>query len=132
MTVGVHGKQSKTGKVQIMGIDRSDYLMIGWKLNTELVDHKDFDWHLVYDRAPDEFIYDGMCGKYIAFGKMVLYSDAYEGFTFTELEPADLVISEEEATELKELFREITFGQKLLDWSISGFEPKAFLFSHFS
>ncbi len=115
-----------------MGVDRSDYLMIGWKLRTELIDREDFDFDRVYDRAPDEFIYDGMCGSYIVFGKLVLYSDLYEGFTFSELEPADLVLSEEELEELKELFREITFGQELLTWSISGTEPKAFLFSHFS
>lgn len=115
-----------------MGLYRTDYVMVGWKLKKELVDHVDFDWDRVYDRAPDEFIYDGMCGNYLVFGKLVLYSDEYEGFTFAELEPADLVLSDKELNELKELFREITFGQLIEDWVKTGSEAKAFIFSHFS
>lgn len=115
-----------------MGVYRTDYVMVGWKLKKKLVDHVDFDWDRVYDRAPDEFIYDGMCGNYLVFGKLVCNSDGYEGFSFTGLEPADLVLSDEELDELKELFREITFGQLIEDWTETVTEPKAFIFSHFS
>jgi hypothetical protein len=115
-----------------MGVSRTDYVVVGWKLKKELVDHKDFDWDRMYDRASDEFIYDGMCGNYLVFGKLVCYSDEYEGFVFTELEPADLVLSDEELDELKGLFKEVTFGQELDTWVETSAEPKAFIFSHFS
>jgi hypothetical protein len=115
-----------------MGVDRTDYLVLGWKLNTDLLKHPSFDLDRVYDRAPDEFIYDSMTGEYAVFGRIILeVSDETEGFTFNELEPADLVLSEDEISILRELFREMTFGLELNDWIEGPKEPRALLFSHF-
>lgn len=115
-----------------MGIYRSDHLVVGWKLNMDLMNHPDFDMDRFYEKAPDEFVYDGMCGKYAVFGKLALYAgNDNEGFTFQELEPADLVLSDDELQELRELFRECTFGLDISDWAETK-EPKAFIFSHFS
>lgn len=106
--------------------------MVGWKLKTDLVEHDDFDLDRMYERAPDEFIYDGMCGDYLIFGKIVYFSDRDKEDEFTTLELADLVLSDQDILDLEELFREVTFGMELYDWVETNTKPSLLTFTHFS
>ena len=71
-----------------MGVDRTDYLMWGVRVDPDAVD---FDKHeKEINGAPGRrfhLIYDGMSGKYAVAGKIVAQSDSYEGFAFTEIRP---------------------------------------------
>lgn len=108
-----------------MGVDRTDYLVIGWKVNKDL-----------YSELSDEavngglFIYDNMCGKYLVFGKVITTANEPEGFDFTEIKPESLILMNAEVNELKALFNELT-GRQLMNCVESGTVPKAMLFSHF-
>lgn len=107
-----------------MGVDRTDYLMIGADMGT-----KDFD----YDKHEDEMggapgakfdiVYDGMCGKYCIAGKVIARSDPYEGFDMAKIDPNKLEIDQQAlAAMISESFgRPITAD----DFSL-------ILFSHFS
>lgn len=115
-----------------MGVYRTDRVMVGWKLKLSILEHENFNIHEFYEKCPNQFIYDGMCRKYIAFGKLVLYAGEEDvGFDFTELKSEDLILSGEETEKLEDLFNECTDGLNLYDW-IETEEPKAFIISNFA
>jgi hypothetical protein len=108
-----------------MGVDRTDYLVIGWKLNKDL-----------YRELSDDaimsgyFIYDVMCGEYLVFGKIIAHAEEPDGFYFTEIKPESLILMNNEIYELKQTFKELT-GRQLMECIESDIVPKAMLFSHF-
>ena len=108
-----------------MGVDRTDYLVVGWKLKKELYDDLPEDAVMC-----DNLIYDYMCGEYLVFGKVITSGNEPEGFDFTEIEPESLVLMNAETNKFKDLFKELT-GRKLMDCVESDTVPKAMLFSHF-
>lgn len=69
-----------------MGVDRTDYLMFGIKLDYDAVD---YDRHEAMIEgqpgAPFDIILDGMGGKYSVVGKVIAKSDPYDGIEFTEI-----------------------------------------------
>ena len=114
-----------------MGVDRSDYLMVGWKLDVDkTLDHDDWDIDLMYEEFLDSIIYDGMSGKYAVYGKIIANADNnYEGFSFTEIKPESLILTADEIREFREDFKKLGVGE-LLD-CVEDQTPKAILFSHF-
>ena len=109
-----------------MGVDRTDYLIVGWKLNKDLCDELHDDALL----DSEHYVYDAVSGKYLIFGKIVARAGQPEGFEFTEIKPEALVLMNDELYELKALFNELT-GRQLMECIESDTVPKAMLFSHF-
>lgn len=74
-----------------MGVDRTDYLMVGIDLGAEA-----FDWdkhEAEIEGRPEarfDIVYDGMCSKYCIAGKIIARSDAYEGFELAKIDPEKL------------------------------------------
>jgi hypothetical protein len=114
-----------------MSVDRTDYIVYGWKLpyklenrNGETLDLWD-DKFLPYIEGHKDvecrIISDGMCGDYTVFG-VVLNSggDQYEGWKFEELN-----IDEIDKEGLEESF------ESILDIEPTT-KPTMFLFSHFT
>ena len=74
-----------------MGVDRTDYLMWGAKIDSDLVDYEKHGAEM--DGAPSkkfDLINDGMCGKYAVAGKVIARSDPYDGLEFKEISPEDI------------------------------------------
>jgi hypothetical protein len=114
-----------------MGVDRSDYLIYGYKMPPDYLESKGIE--LFEDRKYLPFIegwkdedysivHDQMCGKYCVFGYSVAYANS-NGFEFVELPPDGWPVT---ADQVKEKFKEV-FG---FDSSELG-EPKVLLFSHY-
>ena len=107
-----------------MGVDRTDYLMLGTDLGA-----KAFDWdkhEAEIEGGPGarfDIVYDGMCGKYCIAGKIIAQSDAYEGFDMAKIEPEKLNVDRDAlaATVSSAFEREVSPN----DFSL-------ILFSHFS
>lgn len=107
-----------------MGVDRTDYLMLGVDMGAE-----NFDWdkhEAEIEGSPEarfNIVYDGMCGKYAIAGKIIATSDAYEGFEMARIDPSKLDIDRAElAAKVSE-----AFGR-----TVAPDEFSLILFSHFS
>jgi hypothetical protein len=115
-----------------MGVDKTDYIMFGYKLDYEMEDPKGgkIDWYsdkflpMIKGRKGEEYslIIDGMNGDYVVFGKILLEGNEYEGFDFKEFDVSK-INSESVKRRLQELFEDY---REVTD------EPKLFAFSHFS
>lgn len=69
-----------------MGVDRTDYLIYGVKIDPDLVDYdKHEDLINGAPTAPFDLVYDGMSGQYAVAGKIIARSDPYEGLEFKEI-----------------------------------------------
>ena len=116
-----------------MGVDRADYIVYGWKLSFELKDkdgnkidfynerylpyvegHKGIDFTLVFD---------GMCGEYCVFGKLIQRASEYEGWQFVNLNLNNL-----DPDEVKKEYRKVFDIQE--NELIA--DPYLFIFSHYS
>ena len=114
-----------------MGVDRSDYIVYGWKLPYEILDTEGNEID-VYDEKFESMmcgfegedytlICDGMCGNYNVFGLNVQSCDGeYEGWDFVNLDIASC-----DAEKVKSKYVEL-FG------IYPTTEPTLFIFSHFS
>jgi len=69
-----------------MGVDRTDYLMYGAKVDYDAVDYDKHGTEMEGRpvRAFD-LVVDNMSGKYAVAGKIVAQSDPYDGLEFTEI-----------------------------------------------
>lgn len=79
-----------------MGVDRTDYLMWGAKIDPDAVRDNYEDFEAEIDGAPGrrfDLIYDGMSGKYAIAGTIVAKSDPYEGLEFQEVDPTGELIA---------------------------------------
>ena len=114
-----------------MGVDRSDYLMVGWKLDTDkTIDNDKWDDDLVYLEFENCLIIHNY-GEYAVYGKIIANADdKYEGFLLTEITPESLILTTEEIQTYREDFKKLGIGD-LLDCAEDQ-TPKAILFSHFS
>lgn len=120
-----------------MGVDRKDYLMIGYKMpydvkfsdGNELANlvYEDEEKYMPFcegwENEPYRIIIDGMSGKYIVFGYPLDESDEYGGFGFRTIDFNE-VESRMQETRNKaiEVFNDIDF-----DFS----KPEIFCFSHY-
>lgn len=117
-----------------MGVDRSDYIIVGYKLPYDLKDKNgqklsDLVWDDEFtpltegwQNEPFRVVVDGMTGNYIAFGKEILNADEPDGFDFQEISIDDISFTEV-SNRANELF--VNF-----DYDFS--KPKILIFSHYS
>ena len=116
-----------------MGVDRTDYIVYGYKLPYELKNENgkidlwdDKFLPMIEGHQGEEFtlVSDGMCGQYNVFGiRIESGGDKYEGWDFVHLDFKNL-----DAEKVKSKYREV-FELKE-DEPIA--EPYLFIFSHFS
>jgi len=107
-----------------MGVDRTDYLMLGTDVGSDA-----FDWDRharEYEGAPNrrfDIVYDGMSGKYCIAGKIIAKSDPYEGIEMVRIEPETLDVDRAAlAAAVSDAF----------DKTVSAGDFSLILFSHFS
>ena len=120
-----------------MGVDRTDYIVFGFKMSPELLKSKnisiDDDKYLPYIEGhkgeQDTIVYDYMMGKYVVFGKLINQSWDYEEGKFTTISYQDF-FDDEETKRVTDKFIEL-FGQDVLD-ELEDDEPQMFVFSHYS
>lgn len=115
-----------------MGVDRSDYIIYGWKLsyemkhaNGETIDFWDDKYLSMIEGRPGELftiIRDGMMGAHVVFGIMIQKADEYEGWKFVELNFHEY---NSQRPEVIEKYIEI-FGKEPDN------DPTILIFSHFS
>ncbi len=123
-----------------MGVDRTDYVIIGYKLPYRfkgVISGKDIDWHddtfLPYVEGRKGVVFsiiiDQMCGDYAVFGKVLARAYDDTGFEFKEIN-----YEESNFDEVKEKFVELFGGYTVMDMLDKEFqyEPKLFVFSNFS
>jgi hypothetical protein len=112
-----------------MSVDRTDYIIYGWKLPYELENSQGTInvWEPEFDsyregRIGEKYriIADGMCGDYIVFGQQLSSTSADDSWDFIPLN-FSLLKSDEIKQKYKELFE--------IDEEIE--EPSLFIFSHF-
>lgn len=113
-----------------MGVDRSDYMIYGYKLPKDYIETKGIemfegDKYLPYIegwKGEDySIVNDQMSGKYVVFGYSIAYANS-NGFDFIEL-PTDCPIKPEQ---VKAKFNEV-FGFNPEELG----EPKVLLFTHY-
>ena len=114
-----------------MSVDRTDYIVYGWRLSYGLKNSKDEEINFWDDKYlpmieghPDEkysIIRDGMWSDYTVFGKVIADADEDAGWEFTHLNNLKV-----DPNELKDKYREV--------FEIEGevADPYLFIFSHFS
>jgi len=114
-----------------MSVNRTDYIVFGWKLPYELKNSKgerinfyDDDKYLPmiegHPNEPYSLIIDGMSGDYIVFGKIIAEADDDEGWGFNYLtnliqDPYELISKYHEVFDVKGIIA----------------HPHLFIFSHF-
>lgn len=117
-----------------MSIDRTDYLIIGYKFPADFTSksgvklgqiiYEDDKYLSIFEGWKDEpftIVADGMTSKYIVFGKTLATSDTYTGFEFTELS-VDLDDYRLVQNKAKELFA---------DYDYVFAKPQLLIFSHY-
>lgn len=116
-----------------MGIDRTDYIVYGWKLPFKLKNESgeinildDKFLPFIEGRPGVDYLisYDGMGGKYIVFGKKLLSCDEYEGSGW-DFKDISIGIEDLDSKNLKDKFKELFEMNPEV-------EPKLFIYSHFS
>ena len=113
-----------------MGVDRSDYLIYGYKMppgylkkkGIELFeDNKYLPFIEGWKEEDYSIVHDQMCGKYCVFGYKILYANE-QGFDFVQLPPAWNVTADKVKSKFVELFG---FSPDDLE------EPSLLLFTHY-
>jgi hypothetical protein len=119
-----------------MGVERTDYIVFGFKMNPELLKRKRINiWDDKYlpfieghKGVPDVFVYDGMNEEYAVFGKLINRAEEHEGVNFTTISYKDF-FDVEESSRVIGKFIEL-FGEDMLD-ELDDDEPQMFVFSHY-
>lgn len=112
-----------------MGVDRTDYIVYGWKLPYYMkINNEEIDWwDEKYEEYSDEkmvLIPDVMSDEYVVFGQLITSADGrYEGWDFVNL---DLTSLDSELVKFK--YRKLF---ELDDDEFIG-KPTLFIFSAFS
>jgi hypothetical protein len=113
-----------------MGVDRSDYLIYGYKMPADYLESKGIELFEDSKYLPfiegwkDEdysIVHDQMSGKYCVFGYKILYTNE-QGFDFVQLPPTWNVNADQVKAKFIELFG---FSPDDLE------EPKPLLFTHY-
>lgn len=114
-----------------MSIDRTDYIVYGWKLPYDMKDSKGNKisfWDekflpMIEGHKGEEYsiIIDNMCGNYIVIGKVLASTKESDGWNFIPLKYWD----SSEREELKDKYR------KMFDIEGGVADPYLFIFTHF-
>lgn len=107
-----------------MGVDRYDYLVLGWKMKQEISDTS-FCFDLVCE-SPDTIFFPEN-KDYVIYGKLVEVSDCITGFDLLEMNVERTVMWLEDYDKLSSAFREVT-GEELQGWTEHE-DAKLYLFS---
>lgn len=108
----------------MMGVDRYDYLVLGWKMKKEI-----FEYEFLSDLQefnPDTVFFP-QTEDYAIYGKLVEVSDYITGFGLLEMNVERTVMWLEDYDKLSSAFREVT-GEELQDWTEHE-DAKLYLFS---
>ncbi len=90
-----------------MGVDRTDYLMWGVKVDVESAFSLEEELEAEIDGADGrrfDLIIDGMSGQYAVAGKIIAKSDPYDGLDFTVIEPAQIAWDTQLAIRVRSVF----------------------------
>jgi hypothetical protein len=107
-----------------MGVDRYDYLVLGWKMKQEI-----FEYEFLSDlsfEAPDNIFFPED-EEYAIYGKLVEVSDCITGFDLLEMDVERTVMWLEDYDKLASTFREVV-DEELQDW-VEHESAKLYLFS---
>jgi hypothetical protein len=107
-----------------VGVYRYDYLVLGWKMKTEIVE-EDFCDDLQYETVDSFFLPED--GRYVVYGKLLKISDYATGFDLIEVKAEDSVMYLEDYDRLATTFRDLA-SEELLDWAEHE-QAKLYLFS---
>lgn len=107
-----------------MGVDRYDYLVLGWKMKQDIFD-TNFCSDLKFETIDSYFLPEN--GEFAVYGKLVKMSDCITGFDLLEMEVEDSVMYLEDYDRLATAFRDVT-SEELLDWTEHE-QAKLYLFS---
>lgn len=112
-----------------MGVDRSDWIVIGVNIGMENYKDDNYDFYDKYDQQDKlgdmTFLIDGMSGKYFIVGEVLLKGDYYDGFGLNEFP----IVETNELNESSARVRE--FVKKEFD--IDNVEdPKLIVLTHFT
>jgi hypothetical protein len=107
-----------------MGVDRYDYLVLGWKMKQEI-----FEYEFLSDLADEasDNIFFPENEDFAVYGKIVEMSDSIMGFDLTEVDPSMNVMWLEDYDQLASSFREVA-DEELHDWTEHE-KAKLYLFS---
>jgi hypothetical protein len=89
-----------------MGVDRTDYLMYGWKLpyNSEVNNNEKYLPNIEgHKNTSLRLIADGMSGEYMVWGLTIEVADEYEGWEFLEIDIDKNKLKEELMKEINKL-----------------------------
>ena len=90
-----------------MGVDRTDYLIWGAKVDVESAFALQDELEAEIDGADGkrfDLILDGMSGQYAVAGKIIAKSDPYEGLDFITVDPAQIAWDTELAIRIRSVF----------------------------
>ena len=107
-----------------MGVDRYDYLVLGWKMKQEI-----FEYEFLSDLQefnPDTVFFP-QNEDYAIYGKLVEISDCITGFDLLEMDVERMVMWLEDYDKLASAFREVA-DEELQDW-VEHESAKLYLFS---
>lgn len=103
------------------------YLMHGYRVEDYPEDHHDLSWD-EYDALHDRNVFDGMCGEYVVFGKVISSFDEYDGDDVVVV--PDLTVEER-----NDIYLQVVEDMKVLGWEDkaprSPHEIKTIVFRHF-
>ncbi len=120
-----------------MGVDRTDYIIFGFKFSPKDLKQHGIDlWddkYLPYIEGHQGVEYiivnDGMSGEYVVFGKLINQADENEGSNFKKIE-YDSFFSDQVNKAIIYKFKEL-FGNEMYA-SIEDIDPQLLVFSHYS
>lgn len=120
-----------------MGIDRTDYIIYGFKMNPSDLKSKGINIHddkfLPYIAGhpgiKEVIVYDYMSGEYVVFGKLINRATGETGTDFTTISYKDFFDSES-VDYIVGRFKEL-FGESIYN-DLDEEEPQFYIFSHYS
>jgi hypothetical protein len=121
-----------------MGVDRTDYIIYGFKMKPNDLKSNGINIHddnkfLPYIEGhigvKEVIVYDYMCGEYVVFGKLINRADGDAGTNFTTISFQDF-FDDEERDFVTDTFKEL-FGEDVYN-DLDEDEPQIFVFSHYS
>lgn len=107
-----------------MGVDRTDYLMLGLDMGGKNFDLDKFENEV--NGAPNrrfDIVYDGMSGQYCIAGRIIAKSDPSEGIEMTKINPEELDVDR---------FAVAAAVAKAFGRNVMPHDFSLILFSHFS
>lgn len=120
-----------------MGVDRTDYIIYGFKFKPNDLKAKGIDIHSDkylpfiegHKGIDDVIVYDYMSGEYVVFGKLMHSSNESAGIEFNTISYKDFC-DDQESDRITSKFKEL-FGESIYD-DLQESEPEMYVFSHFS